>query len=335
MSENPYHHGTTHYEDEPGRCVACRLQLAWDEGHAEANARITTLEAEVRRLTGENSAARTALANVGGALVDSGVVVPAEEWRYGEAVREIMAQREEARRQSAELARGTIGIAAMQRLMELSDPTVAGWLSNLCKAWADRCSELERKLNGWAELERAAEEREYYLGHWNQEISRHETTRRERDTASQQLASLARLASALVEYIASPAYQDHGLSWNGQEHNSPGMRVLDALREHLATLRGADVEGEASADSASSGASSNSEPRQGAAETAALFSPEMVGAITSIEFSGSFAHPVSTLRPDHHWVAVDANSTHPDLTREAAIRRAFDLSRGAAEGGGR
>ena len=40
--------------------------------------------------------ARTALSNVSGALVDSGVVVPAVEWRYGEAVRGIVAERDAA-----------------------------------------------------------------------------------------------------------------------------------------------------------------------------------------------------------------------------------------------
>lgn len=37
--------------------------------------------------------ARTALSSVSGALCDSGVVVPAEEWKYGEAVRGIVAER--------------------------------------------------------------------------------------------------------------------------------------------------------------------------------------------------------------------------------------------------
>ena len=44
----------------------------------------------------DDKRARAALSSVCGALVDSGVVVPAEEWRYGEAVRGIVAERDEA-----------------------------------------------------------------------------------------------------------------------------------------------------------------------------------------------------------------------------------------------
>ena len=44
----------------------------------------------------DDKRARAALSSVCGALVDSGVVVPAEEWRYGEAVREITKKRDAA-----------------------------------------------------------------------------------------------------------------------------------------------------------------------------------------------------------------------------------------------
>lgn len=64
---------------------------------------IATLTADRDRLREECARARTALANVSGALCDSGVVVPAEEWRYGEAVREIVAQRDEANAEEARL----------------------------------------------------------------------------------------------------------------------------------------------------------------------------------------------------------------------------------------
>ena len=66
---NPY----THCPDPGCDCVDCLQWNAYARGEASAG---------------------VALANVSGALCDSGVVVPAEEWRYGEAVREIVDQRD-------------------------------------------------------------------------------------------------------------------------------------------------------------------------------------------------------------------------------------------------
>ena len=54
-------------------------------------------ECHMAGLKAERDAARASIANVSGALVDSGVVVPDDETRYGEAVREIMRERDAAR----------------------------------------------------------------------------------------------------------------------------------------------------------------------------------------------------------------------------------------------
>ena len=56
------------------------------------------------------AAARVALSHVSGALCDSGVIVPADELRYGEAVRQIMAERDAAR---AEIARLTADVSVL------------------------------------------------------------------------------------------------------------------------------------------------------------------------------------------------------------------------------
>ena len=149
-------------------------------------------------------------------------------------------------------------------------------------------------------------------------------TEDERDTARHRLAALEKLAGELCNCIEGSYESGRG-----------GLDLFQAQTEMRAFLASDSAVGEktSAGTRADDAARGNSEPRQGATETAALFTPEMVEAITSIEFAGAFAHPVSMLRPDHHWVAVDANSTHPDLTREQAIRRAFDLSRAAAKGG--
>jgi hypothetical protein len=58
------------------------------------------LHEELDRLTAEVAALRgdhVALANVSGALCDAGGIVPAKAWRYGDAVRAIVAERDAAR----------------------------------------------------------------------------------------------------------------------------------------------------------------------------------------------------------------------------------------------
>lgn len=86
----------------------------------------------------EIAAMRVALANVSGALCDSGVVVPDDPTRYGEAVREIMKERDAAR-------------AELEKLRALN------------KQNADvhaRCEEHERTLRFSAEHERDAAQAE-------------------------------------------------------------------------------------------------------------------------------------------------------------------------------
>ena len=70
------------------------------------------------------------------------------------------------------------------------------------------------------------------------------------------------------------------------------------------------------------------EPQQGAAESAALFSPEMVEALWSVSFGRNGAY--AEIDPMFgKWATYVGNTPDGDgFTREAAIRRAFDLSRG-------
>ena len=68
--------------------------------------------------------AMLALSNVSGALVDSGVVVPAEEWKYGEAVREITKQRDAAREE-------VIDIASILEFKDADDPNPGEPIGNI------------------------------------------------------------------------------------------------------------------------------------------------------------------------------------------------------------
>lgn len=75
-------------------CEACGVELN-DDDFATAAAWGRKLHTPEVCLETQLTAARVALSHVSGALVDSGVVVPADELRYGEAVRELTKGRDD------------------------------------------------------------------------------------------------------------------------------------------------------------------------------------------------------------------------------------------------
>lgn len=70
--------------------------LGLQPADSDCIALLDAIEKEYHRERIECSAARVALSHVSGVLCDSGVVVPGDELRYGEAIREIVKQRDEA-----------------------------------------------------------------------------------------------------------------------------------------------------------------------------------------------------------------------------------------------
>lgn len=80
--------------------------------------------------------------------------------------------------QNYALSKGSIGIAAMTRLLAIEKPSAELWMSNMCNAWKKRCEELQAQIppGGARRLADAEKDVEYYLGHWKQEIVKHTKT---------------------------------------------------------------------------------------------------------------------------------------------------------------